>query len=216
MSYASLKARHRAERGVHHQNLSLRVHRALSWLDRAEQLSDDADGRFIFLWIAFNAAYASEIDERYRLSEQATFRDFIVKLLELDGKSRFEALVWTEFSGSIRTLLENRFVFFDFWLHQKGEISAAEWEARFSAANVAAKKALGRRDTATTLGVVLSRIYVLRNQVMHGGATWNGSVNRDQMRDCVQFLSKLVPLIIEVMLDNPSTLWGDACFPVVS
>ncbi len=215
MNYASLKARHRAERAAHHENLSLRVHRALSWLYRAEQLSDDADGRFIFLWIAFNAAYASEIDERYRLSEQATFREFIAKLLELDGKGRFEALVWTEFSSSIRTLLENRFVFFDFWMHQKGEISAAEWESRFSAANVAAKKALGRRDTETTLGVVLSRIYVLRNQLMHGGATWNGSVNRDQMRDCVQFLGQLVPLIIEVMLDNPNTLWGDACFPVV-
>ena len=38
--------------------LSLRLHRALSWLNRAEQLADDPDSQFIFLWIAFNAAYA--------------------------------------------------------------------------------------------------------------------------------------------------------------
>jgi hypothetical protein len=74
MDYAQLKVRHRAERDAWHPNLSLRVHRALSWLDRAEQLEEDPDGRFLFLWIAFNAAYATEIDERFRLSEQETFR----------------------------------------------------------------------------------------------------------------------------------------------
>ena len=97
MSYAQLKDRHRAERDAWHPNLSLRVHRALSWLDRAEQLGaqDDADGQFILLWIAFNAAYATEIDERFRLSEQETFRGFLAKLVELDGQGRIAELVWT-------------------------------------------------------------------------------------------------------------------------
>jgi hypothetical protein len=62
---------------------------------------------------------------------------------------------------------------------------------------------------------VLSRIYTLRNQLIHGGATWGSSVNREQVRDCVGFMGKLVPLVIEVMLDHPETLWGDACYPVV-
>ena len=82
MSYQELKTRHRAERDAWHPNLSLRVHRALSWLNRAEQLADDPDGCFIFLWIAFNAAYATEIDERFRLSEQETFRAFLAKLAD--------------------------------------------------------------------------------------------------------------------------------------
>jgi hypothetical protein len=105
MSYESLKARQRAERHAHHPNLALRVHRALSWLHRAEQLerSDDQDGRFIFLWIAFNAAYATEIDDRYRLSEQGAFRAFLQKLVDLDaGRGRIEELVWREFPCSIR------------------------------------------------------------------------------------------------------------------
>ena len=86
MDYAQLKERHRAERDAWHPNLSLRVHRALSWLDRAEQLGgqNDADGQFILLWIAFNAAYATEIDEKFRLSEQGTFRAFLQKLVDLD------------------------------------------------------------------------------------------------------------------------------------
>jgi len=65
MDHSHLKRRHRAERADWHANLSLRVHRALSWLDRAERAAGDPDAQFIFLWITFNAAYATDIDERY-------------------------------------------------------------------------------------------------------------------------------------------------------
>jgi hypothetical protein len=213
--FAALKTRHRAERDSQHPNLSLRVHRALSWLQRAEQLDEDVDGRFIFLWIAFNAAYATEIDERYRASEQATFRAFLQKLISLDGRARFESLVWTQFPGAIRTLLDNPYVFQDFWNHQKGELSELAWKERFDTANRAARSALGSRDTVTVLSVVMNRTYTLRNQLVHGGATWQSEVNRAQVRDCVNLLAQLVPLIIETMMDNPLTLWGDACYPVV-
>ena len=216
MDYQSLKARHRAEREGHHPNLALRVHRALSWLNRAEQLGDDLDGRFIFLWIAFNAAYATEIDERYRLSEQGTFRTFLQKLVELDDRQQIAELVWTEFPGSIRLLLDNQYVFQDFWSFQNGSLAEAEWKRRFADAKKAAHYALGHRDTVTVLSVALSRIYTLRNQLMHGGATWSSSVNRDQLRDCTNLMGKLVPLLIEIMLDHPETLWGDACYPVVT
>ena len=91
--HATLKARQRAERHKYQPDMALRVHRALSWLDRAERSVDDPDGRFIFLWIAFNAAYATEIDERFRLSEQATFQAFLGKLLSLDQAKCFDELV---------------------------------------------------------------------------------------------------------------------------
>ena len=69
--------------------------------------------------------------------------------------------------------------------------------------------------TNLALRIILSRMYTLRNQLIHGGATWNSSVNRDQLRDCSAFLGKLVPFVIQLMMDNPDTLWGDACYPVV-
>lgn len=215
LDYDSLKARHRAEREGQHQNLALRVHRALSWLKRAEQLGDDPDGRFIFLWVVFNAAYATDIDEKYRLSEQETFRNFIRKLVELDKKSRLSGLVWNEFTGSIRLLLDNPYVFQEFWDFKNGRLTEEEWKRRFANAREAAKKALAARDTVTVLCIALSRIYLLRNQLVHGGATWGGSVNRDQLRDAVNLMGKLAPLVIEIMMDSPDTLWGDASFPVV-
>lgn len=60
-------------------------------------MAEDEDGRFIFLWIAFNAAYATEIDDNRRLSEQETFKAFLEKLCELDAHKQNEQLVWQEF-----------------------------------------------------------------------------------------------------------------------
>jgi hypothetical protein len=208
-----LKARHRLVRETQSANLRLRIHRSLSWLKRADQ-ADDLDGRFIFLWIAFNAAYAQEIDDN-SLSERGAFKAFLEKLGALDQEKRLDALVWKEFSGSIRTLLDNPYVFQVFWDFQEGKISKAEWENRFANGKKAAQLALAKGNTPVLLGVVFNRIYTLRNQLMHGGATWNGNVNREQLRQCVDLLGKLLPLIIELMMDNPDTLWGDACYPVV-
>lgn len=213
MQYAALKARHRQEREQQPENLSLRVHRALSWLNRAEQ-SDDEDGRFIFLWIAFNAAYATEIDDSYRLSEQGAFRAFLEKLCAMDCNKRIDGLVWKEFSGSIRLLLDNPYVFQSFWDHRSGKISEADWKERFASGKKRAQLALASGKAPELLGVVFNRIYMLRNQLIHGGATWGGSVNRQQLSDCTSLMGKLVPLVIELMMDNPDSLWGDACYPV--
>jgi len=214
MKYERLKERHRAERHDHHENLTLRVHRSLSWLNRAEQ-AEDLDGQFIFLWIAFNAAYATEIDEQLRLNQQETFKAFLGKLCGLDQQHTIEKLVWQVFPSNIRVLLDNPYVFQSFWDYQNGKLNHEQWLSRFNAGKQRAKAALGSRDTASVLAVVFSRLYTLRNQLIHGGATWNGQVNRAQLRDCVAILGQLVPLIIEIMLDNPNTLWGEACYPVV-
>lgn len=214
MRYSDLKQRHRQERENEPDNLRLRLHRSLSWLGRAEQ-AEDNDSRFIFLWIAFNAAYATEIDERYWLSEQETFKSFLAKLCELDHDKRIDGLVWNTFSGSIRLLLDNPYVFQSFWDFHSGKISEDEWQKRFSSGKQRAHQALASGQTPALLAVVFNRIYTLRNQLIHGGATWNGSVNRDQLRDCVMLLERLVPLIIEIMMDNPQTLWGEPCYPVV-
>jgi hypothetical protein len=45
MDHATLKQRHRRERKALPVNLNLRVHRALSWLGRADSEQDDPDAR---------------------------------------------------------------------------------------------------------------------------------------------------------------------------
>jgi hypothetical protein len=214
MDHASLKKRQRKERDSYPPNLALRVHRALSWLERAEQC-EDVDARFIFLWISFNAAYANEIGNQERPSEQKVFDLFLKKLLDLDKADVLYELIWTEFPNSIRVLLNNQFVYQPFWDYHKEQLDEAQWQSKFERAKMSAHKALASHNTATVLAIVLSRMYTLRNQLVHGGATWNSRVNRDQLRDCAAFLGKMVPFVIKLMMDNPGTLWGAPSYPVV-
>ena len=214
MRHAELKIRHRAERDSWSEGLNLRVHRALSWLNRSE-ICDDEDAKFLFLWVAYNAAYAQTLQGLEQVTEHDKSNRFIEKLIALDSENKLYGLVWTEFSSSVRVLLANPYVFAPFWEFQRGDKTETEWKDVFSRANNAATAALGRGDTGTVLSIVLSRLYMLRNQLVHGGATWNSKINRDQLRDATKFLEVFVPCAIEVMMNNPNTLWGDPVFPVV-
>lgn len=213
--YQPLKDRHRQIREHFPRSLDLRVHRSLSWLQRAEQSGDDDDGRFIFLWIAFNAAYAQEMRHEGDMPEQQLLRDFLHKLVSLDRDKRLASVVWTEFPRAIKLLLNNPYVFQPYWDCQNGRRPRGEWSGLFERAKVTAARALGSDDTARVLGNVFSRLYTLRNQIIHGGATWNSSVNRDQVRDGGNILGQLVPVIIEIMMTHPETDWGEPCYPVV-
>lgn len=214
--YEALKERQREIREGFPESLALRTHRALSWLDRAEREGDDDDARFLFLWIAFNAAYANELPENVSLSERRAFRLFLRKLIDLDKDKIIYRLVWDTFSSSIRLLIDNKFVYQPFWDYQNGKIGEEQWAERFTKDKAAAVKALGRMDTETILAVTFDRLYVLRNQLVHGGATWSSSVNRSQVHDGASFIGQIVPVVIHLMMENANAIWGDPCYPVVS
>ena len=212
--YTDLKNFQRAHRDNFSESLTLRTHRGLSWLNRAEQSENDPDAKFIFLWIAFNAIYAQDFDS-IKSTESNNFSRFLDKLLNIDSEHLISNLVWQEFPNSIRVLLDNEFVFNPFWDYHNGNITEQEYKDHFNSAKSLASKALGNMQTNVVLRLVLSRLYTLRNQLIHGGATWNSSVNRNQLRDANNFLHKLIPALLTIMMENPNELWGDANYPVV-
>lgn len=214
--YQTLKTRHRTERDNYPINLSLRVHRSLSWLNNAEQHRQaDADSAFIFYWIAFNAAYGFDVDSEYRQGEKQSFRDFLSKIVALDTNKQLEKLVWQKFSGPIRVLLDNQYVFQPFWDFHNQRIDEADWLDKFKSAKTAAHAAMTNRETDKVLAIICNRLYTLRNQLIHGGATWQSATNRDAMRDCTEVMACLVPTVISIMMDKPKTLWGDPIYPVI-
>jgi hypothetical protein len=195
--------------------LSLRAHRALSWLQRAECEQDDPDARFIFLWIAFNAAYGEEIEDRSAYPDPRVFKAFLRRLVNADTERLIYSLVWQEFPSSIRLLLHNQYVSRQFWEFTSGRVAEDKWKRSFEASKARAHKALAAVDTLTVLTVLLDRLYVLRNQLLHGSATWRGSKNRQQVRDGAAIMAKLVPSILYLMLDLGHQVWGEPSFPVV-
>lgn len=214
----SLKDKQRALRANFPQPLTLRVHRALSWLNRAEAERNDPDVRFILLWVGFNAAYAGDLGQALGhegAREKDRFQDFFKTLVAFDGKHRIYNLVWERFSQEIRLLLDNRYIFAPFWHHHNGVPGFEDWQERMDRAKGGINTALRKLDTATILSILFDRLYVLRNQLVHGGATWNSEVNRYQVRDGEALLGSLLPLFIDLMMDNPDHAWPMPHYPVV-
>lgn len=201
-------------RDTYPEPLRLRLHRSLSWLKRAEA-AEDLDTRFITLWIAFNAAYAREIDGRTMSGDRGDFREFLQTVCRLDKDRSVYRLVWQTFSGSIRVLLDNRFAFQPFWDFHNGKISESAWQEGFQHAKKKVQTALAAQDTDMVLLVVFDRLYTLRNQLVHGGATFESRANREQLRDACAVLSGLIPLVLMIMQQNAAYDWGRPFYPYI-
>lgn len=213
--FAQLKARQREIRAGFPESVGLRVHRAISWLQRAEMAHDDIDIAFICYWIAFNAAYSKDVEQASGGNERSAFAEFFDLLIRLDAQWRIYDLIWDTYSGPIRLLLDNRYIYAPFWRHHNGEPGFERWAQMFQRSRTQTQRGLAKKDTALILSTIFDRLYVLRNQLVHGGATWNSRVNREQLRDGGNLLGELVPLFIDLMMDHPEAGWGTPFYPVV-
>jgi hypothetical protein len=214
-SFKRLKDKQRSIRENFPDNVGLRVHRAISWLQRAEKEKEDLDAAFIFYWVSFNAAYAGDQDDYALTGERSAFSDYFEKMISLDPDHEIYNAIWDKFSDSIRLLLDNKYVFQPFWKHHNRTLGYEDWNERFDKSKSRIKTAMGSRNTKLILTTLFDRLYVLRNQLIHGGATWNSAVNRSQVQDGATILAFLIPIFIDLMMDNPDTDWGAPSYPVV-
>ena len=106
-------------------------------------------------------------------------------------------------------LLDNQYVSRASGITGAAKSMKALWKSRFAS---------GRRAVQLALAVAAHRrcsagcSTVLSNQLIHGGATWNGSVDREQVRDCINQASAATT---ELRMDSRDTLWGSMGYPVV-
>ena len=220
---ATYKARLKEQRALigtsFPETLAVRLHRAISWLAASEQQHSNADMQFISLWIAFNASYGTDDEQAQTLSERQAFKIFIEKLVNHDQQKNIHHTLWEKFSGPVKALIKNQYVYAPFWQAQRANTAAAHdeinWQEQFEKSSVFAHNALSRQNIPNLLGVVLDRLYVLRNQLMHGGATYQSQVNRQQVQDGAHILGTLMPVFIEIMLNAPEEGWGEIAYPVV-
>ena len=199
------------------EGLQLRIYRGLSWIGRAEMEGEreDDDAAFIFYWIAFNAIYAEDSPEDEDKPERRIFDRYFQKIVKLDSDNVIYDALWNRFSQEIRVFLDNRFVFQPFWKHHNGVPGYDDWEDSFERSKRLVGASMARQDTASILSVLFDRLYVLRNQLIHGGATWRSSVNRDQVRDGRRIVAFLVPRFVQIMAANPTETWGAPYYPPV-
>ncbi len=197
--------------------LSLRMRRSISWGLRGDAAlaDDDPDAAFVFYWIAFNAVYGEEREEQTEERERERINRYLQRIVALDREGTIHDALWKKYSGPVRILLENQYVFGPFWKHRNGAPGYDDWQRWFEKDQARSLQALRDEETLTLLTILFDRLYVLRNQLVHGGATWGGSVNRSQVRDGAAIIAFLAPRFIELMLDAPGEDWGPAYYPVI-
>lgn len=205
---------------------NLRLRRALSWLDRAEKedARGDADAAFIFHWIAFNAMYTSSDgdDKRNR-------NDFLKKVVETKNSNRHSVhaelrpvevdaiydTIYANLGDEIETILDSEFVYRTYWRFRNGDQTRANWKKDLQKDSEKTARTIREGRTEQALDDLFDRLYVLRNQLLHGCATWRGSKNREQVETGAKIMAALVPHFIEAMIDNPKADWGVPSFPVL-
>ena len=213
-NFKFLKNIHRQKRLFFDEDFSIRIHRSLSWLERSEKENNDSDAQFIFLWISFNAAYNIPFDEKEVFSERGVFTKFFDIVLKLNNQKIYD-FIWSRFSEEIRNILQNEYIMQAYWVSNDGEY-INNWQEIKSKAIHKVNQALVSKDTKVILDILFQRLYVLRNQIIHGGATWKGKLNRQQVNDGTKLLNGLVPVFIELMLEHPTENWGRIPFPITN
>ena len=207
-----LGRRLRGKRSIWPKERELRLYRAISWLRRAEELvqAKDDDFAFIALWISVNAC--SAVDDGEGPNHRREFRLYLKKLASLDSSHEIYNILWHNFPGFVRLLIDNQYVFDPFWDSLRN--GDDNWKERFDKSRRTALRALSRHKVAPLLLVVLDRLYVLRNQLVHGGATYKSSWNRNQVTDGRRLLTELVPVFLNLMFDD-SVDWGKPHYPPI-
>lgn len=201
-----------------HDQLNLRLSRAISWLDRAEQETrkepPDSDAAFIFHWMAFDAMSSQLGDtetDRWR-------RQYFKRMVAFaDAESAIYGAIWSVLRDDISRILKNRYVFQPYWDHRNDQSKWQNWKQEFDREQQKVEQALRETRTLDVLIKLFRRLNTLRNQLLHGGATWKSSMNRNQVTTGARVMASLVPRFIDVMIQHPDGLdgWGDARYLVV-
>ena len=219
-------------------NLQLRIYRAARWIEQAEKTDSD-DAAFIFYWIAFNAAYAKgQPSGAQRTPERARFSWYFRTIVDLDKDRVIQSTVKQRFPHEIMDIMKNEYMFQPFWNYEchrdpkdknwKREFKKDKEEVQNALDAIALRKGKkgGRKtpeqSTVTILSNVFDRLYVLRNQLMHGGATPGGRLNRKQVEDGKNMMAYLLPQFITLMWTNIDSIaagaderWGRPPYPPV-
>jgi len=191
------------------QSFAIRVWRALSWLQRVEQ-AQDAEDRFIAGWIGFNALYGRLDNQKRAWGDREAFGAFLAAICGIDHGGRLRHLVFKRQLPILR-LVENRFLYDKFWLDP-----GANHEDALHQKVKALMPRFNAHNPCPILQVAFERLWILRNQLMHGAATKGSSLNRRTLTEGATLIGEFLPEFIDIMIENGQTKdWGEVCFPPI-
>jgi hypothetical protein len=196
------------------QGLIDRLQRADSWIQAAQELpSDRMHEAFIFLYIAFNCMYGRRKYEGDESQIEEDLDMFIGRILVMQQKDAQQGgTILKDAMASCRqdgaVLIRDRFLVNRYW---RGNQPAAALLAKLNKEAVSALEAYADGNYQVFLATLVRRISVLRNQVMHGCATYGArSYGRASLEKALHVLKALVPAFYQLMRRHGHEITWDA------
>lgn len=189
----------------------IRLHRAFSWMERAEKVRDDADADVALLcrWIALNALYGRWNAEALEPEQdRRCWQRFYGRLVTLDRSDHLGTMLTRE-RELVLSVLEDAYLSRYFWQSPSSAAANRSRELRAEAAGW-----YRQRNWSPVLDRLLDRIYLLRCQLVHGAATFGSRLNRTSLQRCNRMLEHLLAAMVSVVIDHGADEdWGLMCYP---
>ena len=194
--------------------------------------AERADDRLVFCWIAFNSLYAGHVGQDASARAQRSGLDFFSErrhwLAFLDwviqGVRRAPfAAAFDVLRAPVMALVNNPYVLHRFWQStarpggwdwreefdqdRRGVIRFYAERMRRDARPAPGERERPRGDPGSQLEgfvarCVLDRVYVLRNQIIHGAAGYRDGYNRDQVRVGAALMQPLLCVLAQAIVDH--------------
>ena len=205
-----------------------RIARMNIWISHAEKAAGDDDThlRFLFYWIAYEAAY--QTDRTYsgvkRKKDWEKQKD-LHRNLAMRDKGRLQGILLAQ-KDDVLVILKLRQADRAFWTkgmeRNDGVETPEEWNRRFRERVRSTTKRLDaavgsgvKRAVRETLNDVFENLNVVRNQIVHGASAGPESRGRTQVIAGAELLSALVPCFRDSIQLNIRQDWGKPPFPRV-
>ena len=214
------KIRQEIEENSLDRKFAVRIKRSISWLEGAKK-TDDQDSKFALLWIAFNALYAIDHHSCRDKDERKRQIKFFSIIHAIDHEREVCKLIKKKCLVETRNIVSNRYIMPEYWdyvmrkkLQDKQDGYRPKFENKKKSSADKKLYRLGRSlmflDTFLTLENIFENLYILRNQIIHGCATWQSKKHRDkpeekdmdQVGDGCKVLEMILPLFIELLMEN--------------
>lgn len=188
-----------------HDAIRLRMHRAFSWLQRANQfeMPEHADSRLVFSWITLNTLYAKwDSDLSNRESEWSVREAFLKKMIRQDAIGHIQKVLLENRKQCDRLLSEEHLIH-SYWGNPTED---AARKARMKPRKIG-KHYHAPDEIIKVLLPLIRCISMLRSQLVHGMATYGSSANRSVVEAGAVVMFNLAMALLELITQEG--LWED-------
>ena len=187
--------------------------------DAKNALTTGVHAQFMCWWIAFEAGYAREGPKGEASGSKKDMANFINCAMQ-------KKVAWQSWHSALNRVKAHAITIIElppasqkFWREGRGAL-AAQWEADFHKEAEKAKEELTRAisgDLQSTYKFLrmlcVERLYVVRNQIFHGGSSLDDSYGHPQVELSVKLLSELVHGFRQTISNNLDVDWKAVPYP---